>query len=312
MSNELAAIWDADGLPEAYPSQPIRYLDRTRAYYRRLGYAPYRWSHTEEVAFTPLRKALAESRVVLLTTAAPYEPDRGDQGPGAAYNGGAKFFDVYAGSTLGEPDTRISHIGYDRTHTSAKDQNTWFPLHRLREAAATGRIGGIATQFLGIPTMRSQRVTIEQHAPEASVRCHDLGADVALLVPNCPVCHQSLSLVAQQLERDGIPTVVLGAAKDIVEHVGVPRFAFSDVPLGNAAGRPFDVASQQLALESAFRLLECAAGPRSTWQTAVRWNGENHSWKCDFMNTANLDAERARASFDAEKERAASVKAGVQ
>ena len=38
--------------------------------------------------------------------------------------------------------------------------------------------------------------------------------------------------------------MVLGCAKDIVEYVGVPRFLFSDVPLGNAAGKPNDKASQ--------------------------------------------------------------------
>ena len=81
------------------------------------------------------------------------------------------------------------------------------------------------------------------------------------------MCHQTVSLVARHLEAEGIPTVILGAARDIVETVGVSRFVFSDVPLGNPAGRPFDVASQQLALECALRLLETAPGPRTTWQS---------------------------------------------
>ena len=58
--------------------------------------------------------------------------------------------------------------------------------------------------------------------------------DVAVLVANCPICHQSISLHARYLEAHGIPTVVMGCAKDIVEHCGVPRFLFSDFPLGNA------------------------------------------------------------------------------
>ena len=47
----------------------------------------------------------------------------------------------------------------------------------------------------------------------------------------------------------------MGCAKDIVEHVGVPRFLFSDFPLGNAAGRPKDKASQKATLELALKLL---------------------------------------------------------
>src|SRR2546422_795211 len=48
-----------------------------------------------------------------------------------------------------------------------------------------------------------------------------------------------------------MPTVIMGAAKDIVEHCGVPRFLFSDFPLGNSAGKPFDVESQAATLELA-------------------------------------------------------------
>jgi hypothetical protein len=36
-----------------------------------------------------------------------------------------------------------------------------------------------------------------------------------------------VSLVARHLEADGLPTVIMGCAKDIVEHCGVPRFLFS-------------------------------------------------------------------------------------
>ena len=79
-------------------------------------------------------------------------------------------------------------------------------------------------------------------------------ADAALLVPNCPVCHQTVSLIARHLEANGIATVVMGCAKDIVEHCGAPRFLFSDFPLGNGAGRPHDPESQALTIELALRL----------------------------------------------------------
>lgn len=114
-----------------------------------------------------------------------------------------------------------------------------------------------------------------------------------------------MSLVARHLEAAGIPTVILGAAKDIVETVGVPRFVFSDVPLGNPAGRPFDEPSQRLALECAFRLLESAPGPRTTWQSPIRWRDDgDHSWKADFNNPASLTEEQraeARARFEEQK-----------
>ncbi len=164
---------------------PIRYMQRTRDYYLALGYDnPYRWAHFDEVPFTPLGVDLARAKVALITTAAPYQADAGDQGPSAPYNGQAKFYTVYSGSTDGMPDLRISHVVYDRDHTSAEDPNTWFPLARLREAAQAGRIGALTTRFHCAPTNRSQRTTGEVDAPELYRRCVEDGADAVLLVPN--------------------------------------------------------------------------------------------------------------------------------
>ena len=118
---------------------PVPYMQRTRDYYAAIGYTtPYRWAHYVDAPFQPLKKPLAQSRVTIITTAAPYDPAKGDQGPGAAYNGGAKFYKVYDGDTTRQHDLRISHIGYDRKHTSATDSGTWFPLPELLKARPRG------------------------------------------------------------------------------------------------------------------------------------------------------------------------------
>jgi len=164
---------------------PIPYMQRTREYYLALGYNnPYRWAHYTAVPFAPLRKSLADSCVALITTAAPFQPGVGDQGPGAPYNAAAKFYQVYSDTTSSPPDLRISHLGYDRLHTTAADLHTFFPLARLTEAAVAGQIGRVAARFHGVPTNRSQRVTIEADCPEVLRRCQEDQADVAVLVAN--------------------------------------------------------------------------------------------------------------------------------
>jgi len=109
-----------------------------------------------------------------------------------------------------------------------------------------------------------------------------------------------VSLVARHLEEQGIPTVIMGCAKDIVEHCGVPRFLFSDFPLGNSAGRPLDAPSQAQTLELALRVLESAPAARTTVQSPQRWNGAA-SWKRDYLDLTKLSpdsiAER-RKEFD--------------
>ena len=118
------------------------------------------------------------------------------------------------------------------------------------------------------------------------------------------MCHQTVSLAARTLEAAGIPTLVMGCAKDIVEGVGVPRFLYSDFPLGNPAGKPRDEASQWATLTLALRVLESAPGPRTTVQNPIRWDGDGR-WKLDYSNIDQLSKEeiaRRRAEFDRGKE----------
>ena len=283
---------------------PVPYMQRVRDYYQALGYgAPYEWAHYAQVPFQPLTKPLAACRIVLITTAAPYQTDNGDQGPGAPYNARAKFYTAYSGDAALDHDLRISHVAIDRKHTTAEDPASYFPLPMLREFERSGRIGAVAARFHGAPTNRSHRVTLGVDGPEIVARCVADAADAAILVPNCPVCHQTTSLVARLLEEAGIATVVMGCAKDIVEHAGVPRLLFSDFPLGNAAGRPNDHSSQAFTLALALKVLETAPAARTTVQSPLQWSA-CPDWKLDYCNVARLtpeDIARRRAEFDIAK-----------
>ena len=291
--------------------EPIRYMQRTRDWYLALGYDnPYRWAHFSEVPFRPLARPLAECTVALVTTAAPYQPDKGPQGRGAPYNAAAKFFRVYSGDTDRDHDLRTTHVAIDFRHTTCEDSGTWFPLPAMRAAAGRGRLR-LARRFHGMPTNRSQRHVVEVDCPELLARCREDRADAVILVANCPICHQTLGLAARHLEADGIATVVMGCAKDIVEHCGVPRFVFSDFPLGNSAGKPGDRESQALTLELALRTLEAAPAARTTVQSPLRWSA-SPEWKLDYSNAERASPEElrsARREFDAAKAIANEIRA---
>ena len=161
----------------------IPYMERTRRYYGTLGYPAYEWAQHDTIPFQPLERPVPEARLVLISTAAPNRPELGDQGPGAPYNAAAKFFTVFTAPVAPPPDLRISHLGYDRKHTTAEDPNAWLPIPALKNAASDGRIGALAEELISVPTNRSQRVTVETDAPAALEHCQRLKADVALLVP---------------------------------------------------------------------------------------------------------------------------------
>lgn len=87
-----------------------------------------------------------------------------------------------------------------------------------------------------------------------------------------------MSLVARHLEENGIPTVIVATARDIVEHCGVARLLFVDYPLGNPCGRPFETEEQRQVLTMALDLLENATGPRSTVAAPLKWPSGD-GWK---------------------------------
>jgi hypothetical protein len=293
---------------------PTRYMQRTRDWYLALGYGnPYRWAHYSDVPFQPLSKPLKASCVALITTASPFKPEQGDQSPGAPYNAEAKFYKVYAGDSSKDHDVRITHVAIDRQHTTMEDSGTWFPLPALREAVAKGLIGQLSKRFYGLPTNRSQRHTIDVDCPEILRHCREDAVEAVVLVANCPVCHQTCSLVARYLEAAGIPTVIMACAKDIVEHVGVPRMLFSDFPLGNAAGKPKDKVSQAITLELALRTLEAAPAARTTVESPLRWSA-SFAWKRDYSNVECVQPEelaRLRAENDRAKEAAKKLRENI-
>ena len=91
-----------------------------------------------------------------------------------------------------------------------------------------------------------------------------------------------MSLIARHLEANGIPSVVLGSALDIVEHCGVARFAFVDYPLGNPCGKPYDTAVQREIVAAALALFETATAGRSTRRLPHRWS-EDETWRDGYM-----------------------------
>ena len=109
-----------------------------------------------------------------------------------------------------------------------------------------------------------------------------------------------MSLVARHLEANGIPTVVVGSARDVVEQAGVPRFVFVDYPLGNPMGKPYDTDEQRLVFGLALDLLEKAFVARTTVQAPLIWD-ESEEWRANFMRVD--DELRAKLAAEGEARR---------
>ena len=178
---------------------PIPYMARTRDYYAAIGY-----DHALSLGALCRRAVPAAEEAAGAVPRRASSPPRRPSTPPRATRAPAR-------TTMAAPNSTRSMTATPRRRTtcgfrtlpmiactpSADDSGTWFPLPQLHRLAREGRIGEVAPRFFGAPTNRSHRVTLETDAPEILARCRDDGVDAAVLVPNCPVCHQTISLVAR-------------------------------------------------------------------------------------------------------------------
>lgn len=114
-----------------------------------------------------------------------------------------------------------------------------------------------------------------------------------------------MSLTARHLEANGIPTLIIGSARDIVDEIAVPRFAFTDLPLGNPVGPSGDADQQRRILTTALRFAESAVAPQSSLVIPVEWNGAA-DWRETYMSLD--DPEALAAAGDERRERQANKK----
>jgi hypothetical protein len=116
-----------------------------------------------------------------------------------------------------------------------------------------------------------------------------------------------VSLVARYVEENKIPTVVVGSARDIVEECGVPRFLFTDFPLGNPCGKPWDKKMQRSIMAMALELLQFAWQPRTTVQAPFIWS-EDEAWRKVFMRVSEEQREEYKKAGEARRAEQARVK----
>ncbi len=119
-----------------------------------------------------------------------------------------------------------------------------------------------------------------------------------------------MSLVARHLEANGIATVVLGSAIDIVEYCAVPRYAHVDFPLGNPCGKPFDTAMQRAIAEQALALFTEANGPQTSLRLPWQWS-EDQSWRDAYARVDEDNREQLLRLGDARRREQAENKSSA-
>jgi glycine/sarcosine/betaine reductase selenoprotein B len=163
---------------------PVRYIEKTHDYYRRLGYPiPYKYARFDTTPFNPLQKPFVRCRVGLVATAGvALLDDHGRPAPMKVLGGEAANVVQIPSDT---PVQRLASIEehYDRHATTVDDVNAFFPITHLQDLAEDGTIGALAPRFQKIFPNYSHRVTTARDAPEVLAQLRADDVDAALLVP---------------------------------------------------------------------------------------------------------------------------------
>ncbi len=142
----------------------------------------YRWRRIDPVPWSPLRRPLAESRLALVSSAGFILP--GQEPFRVNLAGGDGSFREIPSDT----DVRLlidTHRSESFDHEGmTRDPNLAFPIDRVRELAAAGRIGEVNHRHLSfMGSITAPGRLVRDHAPEAGRLLRGDGVDVALLVP---------------------------------------------------------------------------------------------------------------------------------
>lgn len=154
---------------------PLPYIELMDYYSRELPATP--WVESRGAPWTPLAKPLAESRVMVLTSAGvrlktepPFQP---------ANDLTFRLID----SQVDTADLAPSHPAPIRQPGEA-DINVVFPLDRLRELQAAGLFGALTPHHLSmLGPIRKFRELHHEMSPAMAQVARDEGADLVFLVP---------------------------------------------------------------------------------------------------------------------------------
>lgn len=160
-------------MQEQASGPPVPYMERTRNYYRALGYSnDYVWAHHADVPFVRPAKPLHAMKIALVCTTGP-----GDHSHRDAQNRRR----VWSGLVDNPPETFDTDLAWDREATHTDDRESFLPIDAARRMVAEGRIAALAPRFHAVPTEYSQQKTTERDAPEILRRLWEDEVDAAIL-----------------------------------------------------------------------------------------------------------------------------------
>lgn len=269
---------------------PIEYIRLTRERYELNGYEPYRWVWNDAPSgLTKPTKPVSESRIAVIVSGGTYVAGQ----VAFHYKDDTGFRKIP--KDVDPKDLRFTHVAGKYLKSALKEPNCLVPLDALANLEADGTIGEVADPLLSIMGgIYSSRKVREIVYPALAEQVRAAKADAVLLIPMCPVCHQSMSVMARMFEDDGLPTVCMVSALDIVQSAKPPRASFTDYPLGHTAGKPGDLEDQLDTVSRALELFATVDQPGTIVDIGKNWLDIDPDWKAKVLDDDGVDRRGER------------------
>ena len=267
----------------------VEYIRLTQERYRKNGYDDYRWvANDAPSGLTRPAKPIGDGRLAVIVS-------------GGAYVAGQVAFHYKDDTglrmipkTVDPSELRFAHVAEKFLVNARKEPNCLVPVEALRRLENDGVVGEVIDPIVSIMGgIYSSRKVREIVFPALADFIRENRADAVLLIPMCPICHQSMSMLARQFEDAGTPTACIVSALDIVRSVKPPRAAFVDYPLGHTAGKPNDPEDQYDIVRSGLDLFASVEQAGTIVDLGKAWDLDP-DWKAKTLDDDGTDRRGAR------------------
>lgn len=210
--------------------------------------------------FAPVRRSLPMLNLALISSAGAYI-DGTDPFEVESRDGDPTYKEIPV--EIEADDLKFAARGYDPTAV-LEDLNSQIPIDRLLEYennAVIGKLNHVWWSLAGF--IQNASLVAENLAPAIADRVERYQAQAALLIPASRLCHQTLGIIAREIEQRGVPTMMLSVDRSVTDLVRAPRTAYYDGELGSVAGKPNWPQHQHRILDESIRWIETLDQPTS-------------------------------------------------
>jgi D-proline reductase (dithiol) PrdB len=228
------------------------------------------WMPNEKPAWTVPQKPLSQSRVSLVTSTGVHLRSQDPFDVKSDY--GDWSFRVIP-SDADTNDFLISDAHYDHSEAD-QDINCVFPITHLWSLKSEGVIGDISKSFYSFMGFIPDPTRLKNEtAPQVARLLKKEGVDVLFLTPGCAICHQSLGIIQDACEKEGMATISITLKPEVTQFINIPRAAYIRFPYGYPVGPAFNPSLQKEILIKSLELIHLLKEPGMVVKLPYRWSG---------------------------------------